>query len=62
MFVVPSNKAQLVRDPISMMLIPEQGMEVPNSQYYRRRIADGSIKVGKPPSKNVKPSSKKEEK
>lgn len=42
MYVKPAAGI-LVRDPITRQHLPEDGMEVPDSQYWQRRIADGDV-------------------
>lgn len=42
MFVKPRAGVN-VRDPVSRILIPVEGCEVPESSYWVRRIADGDV-------------------
>jgi hypothetical protein len=32
-----------VRDPSNMQLLPEDGREVPNNQFWQRRLRDGDV-------------------
>jgi len=50
-FLVPL-KGLLIRDPMSYEPLPAKGMLKPmrgkEGRYWRRRIRDGSVSVGKP--------------
>ena len=54
MFVKPATPDLLVANPEAIAPLPRhlpaEGAEVPDSQYWRRRIADGDV-VLVPPSK-----------
>lgn len=43
MFVKPSHPAIIVRDPVTLLPVPAEGMDVPNTNYWRRRLSDGDI-------------------
>lgn len=62
MYVYP-KAGVLTRDPVKKDLLPESGRAVPDGHpYWLRRIADGDVKVGAPPSEkpaSPKPTSKK---
>jgi len=45
MFVVPSNKDVVVRDPLTMDRIPPEGKSVVPSKYWRNRERDGDIQI-----------------
>jgi hypothetical protein len=47
MFVKP-QQGVLVRDPDTMLLLPEAGAEVPESRYWARRLRDGSVIEAEP--------------
>jgi hypothetical protein len=32
-----------VRDPTTMQLLPEDGRDVPNNPFWRRRVRDGDV-------------------
>lgn len=36
---------RLVRDPLTMQPLPEDGREVPDNPFWRRRIRDGDVTV-----------------
>jgi hypothetical protein len=42
---VKPKKGALVRDPVSFQPLPEQGREVPDNGYWRRRLADGDVEL-----------------
>lgn len=42
MFVKPAPGVK-VRDPISMLHIPEEGRDVPENNYWTRKIAAGDV-------------------
>ncbi|PNQ94971.1 DUF2635 domain-containing protein (plasmid) [Azospirillum argentinense] len=42
MYVKPKPGA-LVRDPVTRQPLPETGAEVPEDQYWMRRLADGDV-------------------
>ena len=53
-------KGLLVRYPVTMEILPEQGAEIPmigkEGRYWRRRIKDGTVTIGRKPSvKKTKP-------
>jgi len=54
-FLVPSVKGSCPRDPKTRVRLPETGamkpMIGPLGRYWRRRLRDGSVKIGKPPVK-----------
>lgn len=43
-FVRPTEKSQIILDPNTGRPIDENGSLVLNDKYWRRRIADGSVK------------------
>ena len=34
---------RMVRDPLTRQLLPEEGREVPDNQFWRRRLRDGDV-------------------
>lgn len=52
-FLVPSKKGGLVRDPKTRVHLPQTGalkpMIGPLGRYWRRRLREGSVVIGKPP-------------
>ena len=52
MFVKPAHPDLLVANPEARPPLPPQlaaeGAEVPDSQYWRRRIADGDVVLAQP--------------
>jgi len=52
-FLVPTKKGSIVRDPKTRAPLLETGalkpMTGPLGRYWRRRLRDGSVTVGKPP-------------
>lgn len=52
MFVKPSHPDLLVANPEARppmpRHLPAEGAEVPDSQYWRRRIADGDVVLAQP--------------
>ena len=44
MFVKPKDGLK-VRDPVTMRHIPDAGMEVPETSFWMRRLADGDVSV-----------------
>ena len=47
MYVKPKPGA-LVRDPVTRTPLPSGGAEVPEDQYWMRRLADGDVVAGLP--------------
>lgn len=43
MFVKPSSPGLVVRDPVTMERLPDNGRDVPNNSYWQRRIIDGDV-------------------
>ena len=44
---------RMVRDPLNRQLLPEEGREVPDNQFWRRRLRDGDVVPvtdGRPPT------------
>jgi Protein of unknown function (DUF2635) len=39
---------RLVRDPVTKQLLPAEGREVPDDQFWRRRLRDGDIVLDTP--------------
>jgi hypothetical protein len=52
MYVVPKLGLK-IRDPDLMDLLPDEGREVPESDYWVRRVNDGDVTVEKPPAAEV---------
>jgi len=48
MFLKPARAGLIVRDPISRDPLPQAGAEKPDTQFWRRRIADGDVIEAKP--------------
>lgn len=44
---VKPKKGIVVRNPLNGLQVPDEGMNVPNNSYWRRRIAEGSIEIVK---------------
>lgn len=42
---VKPAQGRAVRDPITMQLLPDDGREVPNNPFWRRRRRDGDVVV-----------------
>ncbi|MDO9714301.1 DUF2635 domain-containing protein [Paracraurococcus lichenis] len=42
MFVIPKS-GLIVRDPQTFASLPVEGREVPESEYWLRRLADGDV-------------------
>ncbi|WP_207458653.1 DUF2635 domain-containing protein [Azospirillum sp. SYSU D00513] len=49
MFVKPAA-GLLVRDPVNREPLPAEGREVPDDQFWHRRLADGDVVLAKPPA------------
>ena len=61
MFVKPAPGVQ-VRDPRSLLHIPETGVEVPDADtYWARRLADGDVVEVKPAPAPKAPATKAKE-
>ena len=45
MFVKPSP-GLVIRDPDLLDLLPDEGREVPESDYWHRRVRDGDVVTG----------------
>lgn len=55
----PADKDLIVRDPVTLAPLPEDGAEKVLDTYWRRRIKDGDVIETKAPrSKPVKPDAK----
>lgn len=52
MYVKPAPGV-LVRDPLTMMPMPEIGRHVENSQHWWRMLAEGAVIECAPPSENA---------
>ena len=54
-FLMPSKKGGLVRDPKTKVHLPQTGESKPmlgfQGKYWRRRLREGSVVIGKPPVK-----------
>ena len=57
MLVIPNPKLK-VRDPENHDHLPPEGREVADTPYWRRRLRDQDVTLGKPAAK--KPAAKKE--
>lgn len=33
----------IIRDPATMKALPPEGVDVPNTSYWRRRLSDGDV-------------------
>lgn len=51
MFVKPKNSETVVRDPQTRALLPADGRNVPDSTFWRRRLADGDVVEAEPAKK-----------
>lgn len=49
MYVIPKSGI-VIRDPDLKTLVPAEGREVPDTQFWQRRIRDGDVTVGKAPA------------
>jgi hypothetical protein len=49
MFVKPAEGIR-VRDPVSRFHIPATGVEVPENQFWTRRLLDGDVVRADPPA------------
>lgn len=53
MFVKPARPELLVANPEALAPLPRHlpaaGAEVPDTEYWRRRLADGDVVAAKPP-------------
>lgn len=43
MKVRPADPAAVIRDPITLMALPADGGNVPDSSFWRRRLAAGEV-------------------
>lgn len=53
-----------VRDPLTMQLLPADGREVPDNQFWRRRLRDGDVipaPAPTPPARRAAPAAEKKE-
>lgn len=51
----------ILRDPITGEILPPEGKHLPDSKYWRRRLAEGSVTIAEPPAPQpVKKSTKGE--
>lgn len=60
-YLIPKPGLRM-RDPQSLQLLPEEGAELPLTSYWRRRINDGDVSIGKPPrasAKTAKPAARR---
>lgn len=39
----PTRPGMIIRDPQTTRPLPDEGAEVPDSSYWRRRLADGDV-------------------
>jgi hypothetical protein len=65
MFVKPAHPDLLVANPEALPPMPRhlpvEGAEVPDTQYWRRRIADGDVTLAPAPEPQTKRSSAQKE-
>jgi hypothetical protein len=65
MFVKPAHPDLLVANPEALppmpRHLPAEGAEVPDTQYWRRRIADGDVTLAPAPEPQTKRSSAQKE-
>lgn len=52
--VYPVPDGPQVRDPQTMQHVPAEGLAVPRSTYWLRRISEGDVTTSKPASKQAK--------
>ncbi len=61
MFVTPTpyidhdgqwQKARLIPDPDRGDILPEEGRDVPETDYWTRRLRDGDVVLGEPPTED----------
>lgn len=45
----PAVTGAIVRDPVSAAALPADGAEKPLNSFWRRRIKDGSVVIGRRP-------------
>lgn len=58
LFVKPAA-GRLVRDPVTLQALSDDGAEVTRSSYWLRRLRDGDVEaMTKPPAVKDKPSAK----
>jgi hypothetical protein len=55
MFLKPARPGLIVRDPISMLPLPEDGADKPESSYWVRRMADGDVVNASAPATEPEP-------
>lgn len=60
-YVKPVKGARVRRAEEPHAVIPEEGANVPNSAFYKRRITDNSLEIARPPrpAATVKPAPEK---
>ena len=60
-YVKPVKGARVRRAEPPHAVIPDEGASVPDTSFYRRRIREDSLEIGKPPrTPAAKPSASKE--
>ncbi len=59
--LIKPNPGKLVRDPATKIPVPANGLDVPDSNYWRRRAQDGDIEIVKSVEKTDEPTSKPEQ-
>lgn len=59
MYVIPKS-GLTIPDPDLNDYLPPEGRDVPLSAYWQRRIKDGDVIKGNPPSTKAKPKPKQE--
>ena len=53
LYLKPAVEGQIVRDPESMRVLAKNGSKVPDTPFWRRRLADRSAVSVEPPAKTV---------
>lgn len=46
----------VIRDPVFLDLLPPEGRDVPESDYWQRRLLDGDVVEASPPSAHPAPA------
>lgn len=52
LLLAPADPAVPVRDPATGDPLPHGGGRVPDTPYWRRRLADGDVRIVPPPSRH----------
>jgi hypothetical protein len=52
MFIKPAP-GLVIRDPDLLDLLPTEGREVPDSDFWHRRVRDGDVVLSEPPTTEI---------